>query len=251
MSVKLPTQSPEAASAAKPAETNFNPMRPEMPHIPGVDKTPRKRKSNSAGAGFLPNMNEDRRRLLMGGALGGAVLLLMLVLWWAISKPKGGSHSSSDEDSTEQGAPANSQPDASAPVQVGPTVAATVEELSKPWAAKKFVFSKPLSREKIDAMVIRLPGGGLWAFSLQDPFGRCQLEYVTDAAAIASSYGYRASHPMVVNPCDKTVYDPLKVGSLGGDTYARGGIVQGNGLRPPLAIDVKLDGQSIVADGIE
>jgi hypothetical protein len=56
---------------------------------------------------------------------------------------------------------------------------------------------------------------------------------------------------MVVSPCDGTVYDPLKVGPLGGDTWARGEIVRGNSLRPPISIDVKLRGKSIVADGIE
>jgi hypothetical protein len=100
-------------------------------------------------------------------------------------------------------------------------------------------------------MVIRLPNGELWAFSLQGPFGRCELEFVTDLATLASKYSYTASHPMVVNPCDSTVYDPLKVGALGGNTWVRGEIVQGNSLRPPISIEVKVRGQSIVADSIE
>jgi hypothetical protein len=130
-------------------------------------------------------------------------------------------------------------------------LAATVDELSKPWAAKKFTFVKPLLQEKINAMVIRLPSGGLWAFALQGPYGRCELEFVTDLATLASKYRYNASHPMVVNPCDNTVYDPLKVGPLGGNTWARGEIVQGSSLRPPISIDVKVSGRSIVADSIE
>jgi hypothetical protein len=56
---------------------------------------------------------------------------------------------------------------------------------------------------------------------------------------------------MVVSPCDSTVYDPLKVGPLGGNTWARGEIVQGNSLRPPISIDVKVSGGSIIADSIE
>ena len=100
-------------------------------------------------------------------------------------------------------------------------------------------------------MVIRLPGGGLWAFSLQEPYGKCELEFVTDLGRLATQYGYRASHPMVVNPCNNTVYDPLKVGSLGGNVWVRGEIVQGGGLRPPLAIDVRVSGHSIIADRIE
>jgi hypothetical protein len=130
-------------------------------------------------------------------------------------------------------------------------VAATIEELSKPWAARKFTFIKPVTQESIPAMVVRLPSGGLWAFSLQGPYGSCQLEFVTDLAVIAAKYKYNASHPMVVSPCDGTVYDPLKVGPLGGDTWARGEIVQGSSLRPPISIDVKVRGRSIVADSIE
>jgi hypothetical protein len=56
---------------------------------------------------------------------------------------------------------------------------------------------------------------------------------------------------MVVSPCDRTVYDPLKVGSLGGNTWTRGEIVQGSGLRPPISIEVIVSGHSIIADNIE
>jgi hypothetical protein len=47
------------------------------------------------------------------------------------------------------------------------------------------------------------------------------------------------------------VYDPLKVGSIGGNTWVRGEIVQGSGLRPPISIDVKVLGRLVVADSIE
>jgi hypothetical protein len=77
------------------------------------------------------------------------------------------------------------------------------------------------------------------------------LEFVTNLAALASNYHFKAVHPMVVNPCDASVYDPLNVGPLGGNTWARGKVVQGNSLRPPIAIDVKVRGRSIIADGIE
>ena len=56
---------------------------------------------------------------------------------------------------------------------------------------------------------------------------------------------------MVVNPCDSTVYDPLKVGAIGGNTWVRGEIVQGSGLRPPISIEVRVIGRSVVADSIE
>jgi hypothetical protein len=100
-------------------------------------------------------------------------------------------------------------------------------------------------------MVIRLPGGGLWAFALQEAYGHCELEFVTDLSQLAKQYGYRASHPMVASPCTSTVYDPLKVGSLGGEVWVRGEIVQGGALRPPIAIEVQESGNSIIADRIE
>jgi hypothetical protein len=68
---------------------------------------------------------------------------------------------------------------------------------------------------------------------------------------LAKEYGYRASHPMVASRCTSTLYDPLKVGPLGGDVWARGEIVQGSGLRPPISIEVEEKGSSIVADRIE
>lgn len=244
MPVKLPTNPPDAPPD-KPAETKFDPFRPEMPQIPGVRSG-----SLQAPSGLR---NIDNRQLLQIGAVAaGVVLIGALVSWRFMSKPRGvGQSTSSETSSSEQLAPTPALPDVIAPVHNGPTVAATVEELSKPWAAKKFIFVKPVTQENIKAIVIRLPNGELWAFSLQGPFGRCELEFITDLATLASKYGYAASHPMVVNPCDSTVYDPLKVGALGGNTWVRGEIVQGNGLRPPISVEVKVHGQSIIADSIE
>jgi hypothetical protein len=56
---------------------------------------------------------------------------------------------------------------------------------------------------------------------------------------------------MVTNPCNSTVYDPLKMGPLERDVWVRGEIVQGGGLRPPISIDVQVSGHSIIADRIE
>ncbi len=91
----------------------------------------------------------------------------------------------------------------------------------------------------------------MWAFALQEPYGKCSLEYLADTGLLASKYNFQASHPMVVNPCNNTVYDPLKVGPLGDNTWARGEVVQGSALRPPLSIDVVVRGHPIVADRME
>jgi hypothetical protein len=244
MPVKLPTKTPDAPPD-KPVEPKFDPFRPEMPQIPGVGPDARRSRR-----GFS---DIDSRLLLQIGGIAAAVVLIGgLTFWWFKGKSSGtGESTISESKVAEQSAPTSPLPNPVAPFHAGPTVAATVEELSKPWAAKKFTFISPITQEHIDAMVIRLPGGGLWAFSLQGPAGRCELEFVTDLAALASKYRYNASHPMVVSPCDSTVYDPLKVGALGGNTWVRGEIVQGSSLRPPISIEVKVRGRSIIADSIE
>jgi hypothetical protein len=134
---------------------------------------------------------------------------------------------------------------------------AAVEELEKPWASKKFVFRKPFSGETSPAMVVRLPGGAAggsasyWAFSLQAPFERCELEYVTDLGSLASQYGYRARHPMVANPCSGSIYDPLRLGTLPTGAWVRGEVVQGSGVRPPIAIEIHMRAGHLVATRIE
>ncbi len=50
------------------------------------------------------------------------------------------------------------------------------------------------------AMVVRLPGGAYWGFSMREPFGDCQLELVTDLKKLKTAYNFRADHPMVADP---------------------------------------------------
>lgn len=243
MLAKPPTKAPDEAPA-KPAENKFDPFRPDMPQIPGVGPGSRNAVRSSGGL--------DRDRLLQIGGIAGAVLLVgALILWWARSKPSGAGNASTDAEVADQNVPAPPPPNPIATDQEGPTVAATLDQLSKPWDARKFVYVKALTQEHIDAMVVRLPSGEFWGFSLQGPFGRCTLEYVTDLGVLGSQYKFSASHPMVVNPCDGTVYDPLRVGSLGGNTWVRGEIVKGSSLRPPISIEVKVRGRSVIADSIE
>ena len=50
------------------------------------------------------------------------------------------------------------------------------------------------------------------------------------------------------NPCSRTVFDPLKTTNLpGSGAWVRGSIVQGSDLRPPLSIEIKVDGKKILA----
>jgi hypothetical protein len=134
--------------------------------------------------------------------------------------------------------------------------AATVTDLAKPWSAKEFEFFDPLTHARVPAMIIRLPGSpsrasAYWAFSLEAPYHTCGLTYVTDFRALASRYHYRAAHPMVVASCDGTVYDPLQYGTTPAGAWVPGEVAQGAGSRPPLVIDVRVQGQSIFADRME
>ncbi|HTC65081.1 MAG TPA: hypothetical protein VK709_19730 [Candidatus Saccharimonadales bacterium] len=242
--VKAPDTPPENAE-----KNQFNRFQPEMPRIPGVSDGSR----HAASGSNSPGNNPGNNRMAQIVAIAAAVFLIVAaIFWWSRSKSRSSAGVSADPEITEESSPVPAANfSAPQPVHEGPIVAATVDELSRPWAAKQFNFVKPITHENIDAMVMRLPGGNLWAFSLQAPYGTCKLEYVTNLDALASAYRFRAVHPMVVNPCDSTVFDPLKVGTLDGNTWARGQIVQGSSLRPPIAIDVKVAGRNIVAEGIE
>lgn len=133
---------------------------------------------------------------------------------------------------------------------IAPGVIATTEELSQPWASKEFVFHDELSSQFVPAMVVRLPRGGYWAFSLVEPYGTCHLTFVTDLQKLATDYDYRADHPLVVDPCNKTLFDLLRYGGPM-DAEVRGDIVRGASVRPPIAIEVEEHGNSILAVKIE
>jgi hypothetical protein len=135
---------------------------------------------------------------------------------------------------------------------------ASVEEMVTPWASKNFVYQNRVSGENVPAVLVHLPTGSTnspasyWAFSLNAPFGNCRLEYVTDLEKLRTDYDFRAAkHPMVGNPCSRTVYDPLKMMNIPGSIWARGAIVQGSDVRPPLGIEVEIHDRQILAARME
>ena len=239
---------PAGESADKKTAKEFDRFHPEMPTIPGVGNAPVRAPMHSS-----PSFNSagTQRLARIGGIIAAVVLVVVGILWWITHMLRTPDSSSSESAAADPSVPNLPAFPAATLTREGTTVVATADELSKPWSSKKFTFVKPLTQESVNAIAIRLPGGALWAFALREPNGRCDLEFVTDAARIEQKYGYRATHPMVVSPCSDTVYDPLKVGSLGGDIWTRGEIMQGLGLRPPISIDVQLRGHSIIADSIE
>jgi serine/threonine protein kinase len=139
--------------------------------------------------------------------------------------------------------------------QANPEVAA-VAELAQPWSSKKFFYRSLTHSKYVPALIIRLPGSAAqsksyWAFSLEAPFSQCQLEYIDDLAKLSSEYGFRADHPMVVNPCSRAVFDPLHLKELPGNILVRGAIVQGYDPRPPYGIEVKVTANQIRAVAME
>lgn len=222
----------------------------QMPQIPGVPVHP-------AGASGNPLW-----ALLRAKTLGPAAVLIVLGslgVWFYLHAPRASAPAppagTPTAGAAAEVAPAT-PPAAAGSAPSGPVVVATLEELSQPWSAKPFVFHKRLGSEAVAAMIIRLPGpakniSSYWAFSLEEPFGRCQLEFETDRAKLSDKYSYPAAHPMVVDPCTGTLFDPLKLGTLPDGAWTRGEIVHGSGFRPPFSIQLELRGNQLIATQIE
>ena len=181
------------------------------------------------------------------------LLVVFLGASWALH-PGQAEPSAADQPQSEVPAPA---PDPSTPLphasDASPGIA-NIEEMAKPWSSKPFFIRNKLTGESILAMLIRLPTGsrseasGYWAFSVNAPYGACRLELVTDLAKLKTDYGFLAAkHPMVGNPCSRTLFDPLKMTNLPGNFFVRGGIVEGSDLRPPLGVEIQVRGKDILA----
>ena len=214
----------------------------EMPQIPGVS-------GPGSRATTAPN---PAVKLVLG--LLAVLLVVFLGARWALRPKHAAPQSVEQQPQIEVPSPA---PDPSTllphATDADPGIA-SVAEMAKPWSSKEFFIRNRLSGENISGLLVRLPTGspsqstGYWAFAQKAPFGDCQLEYVTDLSKLRNDYGFRAArHPMVVNPCSRTVYDPLKLSNLPGSVWARGAIVQGSDLRPPLGIEIKVEGKKILA----
>jgi hypothetical protein len=218
----------------------------EMPHIPGV-----------SGPGF-------RRQVWVNTALRwGAGFLVVLLLFllgsrWLTHPKRANAPPEAPPPQIEVPPPA-ADPSAALPhvTEQNPDVA-TVSEMAKPWSVKDFFFVNHTTGENVPALLIRLPGGspnqpgGYWALAMNTPFGNCQFEYVKDIAKLKSEYDFRAAvHPMVGNPCSRTLFDPLRLSNIPGNIWVRGAIVQGSDVRPPLGIEVKIQGKNILAIRME
>ncbi len=190
--------------------------------------------------------------LVAGVVVLGAILVLGL-RWLSHSKP---AESAPAETAAQiEVPPAPPDPNAALPhANEANPVIATTADLAKPWSHLDFFIRNTLSGENVPATIVRLPGGsasdasGYWAFSRLAPYGDCKLEFISDMNELRTTYDYRpASHPLVGNPCSRTLYDPLKFASLAGNVIVRGAIVQGGDIRPPLSVQIRVRNKEILA----
>jgi hypothetical protein len=175
--------------------------------------------------------------------IGVLVIFFSALVWW-IGGLKRQNQSFGSALAAAMGSSGNPGPRNSAP-PIAPGVIATTDELSQPWSAKRFLFANSAGK-KSPALVVRLPDDSYWAISMLEPYGSCELEYVTDMNELRTKYNFSATHPMVGDPCTHTVFDLEQYGS-GPSGEVRGEIVAGPGVRPPLAIEVQVSGTKIVA----
>ena len=227
----------------QPSQPPNDRFKAEMPQIPGVS-SPKVVKPTTAGGPWL----------VMAGLV--AVLIAVFIGGKVLSKPK-----------RAEATPPTAQIDVPTPVpdliasvpvvtEQEPVVA-VISEL-KPWGAKQFTFHNRLTGENVPALIVRLPTGSpaqssaYWSLAMKPAYGDCQLEYIDDLQKLRTDYGYlEARHPMVGNPCSRSLYDPLKYAPLPGNVLARGAIVQGSDLRPPLGIENRVHGKQILAVRME
>lgn len=213
-----------------------------MPQIPGVGGPgPRRAPSNP----MLP--------LIIGLAVLGIVVIVG-VRWLSHSKPV--ESPAAEQTPQIEVPPPPPDPNAALPhaTESDPAVA-NIADMAKPWAFVNFFIRNKLTGENVPATIVHLPGGstaspgGYWAFSRKAPYGNCQLEFVTDLDKLRNDYDFkRPTHPLVGNPCSRTLYDPLKTTNLPPDNiWIRGAIVQGSDIRPPFGVEIKVQGKQILA----
>jgi len=231
-------------------EKKLDPFKPVDPSIPGVAPGGAKRPPAQPPRTPAPQ-HRGTSQLLIWVATAAVVVFIVggaIFFWLRGLSAKPGPSSVESASSTPAAIDA---PKPAANLPVGPGPIATAEELSKTWSTKRFLYKDPVTSEPVPAMVVHLPGGSYWAFSLRAPFGNCQLEFVSDLDKLQTDYNYRADHPMVGDPCNHTVFDLLRYGTSSNGGLVRGEVAQGSDIRPPMAIEVRIEGSQVIAARME
>ncbi len=211
-----------------------------------------------------PPSKFNRAAILRMATIGASILVAAVLGWYAVKsiglfhRPDSDATTPRQEGSIPaqpQRAESDSERKPLYATQSNPEIA-TVSELAQPWSSSKFFFRSMTEAKNVPALVVRLPGPAAqsksyWAFSLDVPFSQCQFEYIQDLAKLSSEYEFEAKHPMVVNPCTHTVFDPLQLKELPGNILVRGAVVRGFDPRPPFGIELKVSGDQIQAVAME
>jgi hypothetical protein len=240
-----------------PDDNRIDFFKPQQPAIPGVEVGGKKIKlSPPAPAVYSHNAPEEKVAASPIGWVALTVLAALFLLcggffyWSRSSSARPASAVSATRGASPVDLPL--QPHVAGNIPQGPGAIATTAELSRAWSSKRFVFRDSVTGEPIPAMVVHLPGGEYWGLSLREPFGNCELQLVTDLNLLKTAYDVKSDHPMVADPCDRTVYDLLRYGGGAPDNgLVRGEIVRGTGIRPPLAIEIRVKGTDVIATRME
>jgi serine/threonine protein kinase len=240
-----PPRSAPSAAAPKPGSSAGANAPPEAEYIPGLYQGPVQKDASGSV------------KRIAGWVVG--ILVVAMIGNFAAKRIMSSAGNGQEESASQAdagsadagGVDSGSLPRAS---RSNPDVA-TVSELATPWSSKKFLYRSLSASKYVPALIVRLPGpassgNSYWAFSTEAPFSNCKLEYISDAEKL-TDYGVYTKHPMVVNPCSRTVFDPLQMKELPGHILVRGAIMQGYDPRPPYGIEVKVSGNRVLAVAME
>jgi hypothetical protein len=222
-----------------------DPFNPEQPTIPGVPTRIASGGRMSSSKFRLSEMQMPPKWLTL--TIVAAIVVGVGVAWLNREQPV-----------QEEPAPVRSSApravEAAAPLEelpTGPGQIATTDELAKAWSSRRFIYRDPSTGDQTKAIVVKMPGGTLWGLLLREPFGTCDLEYVTDMDKLKTQYHYRADHPMIGDPCTRTVFDLSRFGTNSAGGLVRGQVAQGSAIRPPIAIEIGTSGKQVVAGRME
>lgn len=126
-----------------------------------------------------------------------------------------------------------------------PRQVALLSELEETWAAVEFVYAN------LPAIALSLPepaGGGvsrdglnLVAYSRICTHEGCPVQLSRDTEAVAFAFNYRSESPSLVCHCHLSVFAPNRDGVA----------VSGPAMRPLPRIRLELDGERVLATGVE
>jgi hypothetical protein len=224
--------------AEEQKKPKFDAAQPTIPGVPAQTHAEDKPVRSIATKGQPPYL------WACGG--GAIVVVIIAVFWWAHSV-NSASHVA-PQAATPVAAAQAATPTPTQEIPVAPGPIATTMEMKDPWSSKKFLY-RHTNGDVSPGLLVHLRGDSYWAFSLREPFGTCDLE-LASVERLHDFYNLAAKYPMVGDPCTRAVYDLTRYDS-GPNGLVRGVIVSGTGPRPPLAIEVEVQGREIIASQSE